>query len=94
MYYLRDKGAGDFEFLHIDLHEISPQDAELTDGTYEEIRTKQSQGKQFRLKSVVGSKFEDIFEEIAPPPEVLSALGVVQKEQADLIFTLMMNGVL
>jgi hypothetical protein len=85
--------GGNYGFKHPDLHEIVESDVEISDEVYNNFFKQQTEGKQFRVKDINGKTFEDIFEEI-PQTTPVYVPTEVEKQLADLTFTLMMNGVI
>lgn len=57
-----------FGFKMDGINEILPTDIQISDVVYNRFFELQSQGKQFRIRNINGTTFEEIFEDIIPIP--------------------------
>ena len=74
-----------FSFVVDDIHTINPTtDYEITPEDYDKFFELQSEGKQFRVKSITtGESLFDLIEEYTPeplPPQPASELELLQEE--------------
>lgn len=90
MMYLSVNNTG-FCFKDPNANEILPTDILVSHDIYDEFL--KSQGSQLRVKNSNGQTFDEIFEEVEPPPDVYIPTES-DKNLADLTFNLMMAGVI
>lgn len=55
-----------FGFKVEGIHEISEMDTPISDEIHNRFMELQSQGKQFKVRNIQGTTFEEIFEEVIP----------------------------
>lgn len=67
MKYIFYSSNENFGFKEDSINEISSTDVRISDELYNKFFQMQSQGKQYRLKDVNSSTFEDMFEEYIVP---------------------------
>jgi hypothetical protein len=77
---------GDITFKTPEIHDILESDAKISDEIYNRFFELQSQGKQFKLKDMNGTTFEEIFEEVMVEaiPQPKSELEIL-KETVDML---------
>lgn len=85
-----------FGFKDDSINNILSGDIKITDDIYTHFFELQSQGKQFKIKDMNGTSFDDIFEEYTPEPvpHVPTETEILQQQVADLTYQLMQNNVL
>ncbi|WP_251860385.1 hypothetical protein [Clostridium sp. Marseille-Q2269] len=88
MKYLYIDGE-DFGFKDSKTNKILETDMAIHDGIYNRFFQEQSQGKQFKIKNINGTTFEEIFEEVIPEPSDLipvepSPIEKLQQENKEL----------
>lgn len=74
MEYYVFKDGDSFGFKVKGIHEILETDVEISGEIYNRFFELQNQGKQFKVKNINGSTFEEIFEEVIPEPIAPSTL--------------------
>jgi hypothetical protein len=77
---------GDITFKTPEIHEILESDVKISDEIYNRFFELQSQGKQFKIKDMNGTTFEEIFVEVIPDaiPQPKSELEIL-KETVDIL---------
>lgn len=100
MYYLRIQNKN-FGFVTDDIHTILDTDIKISDEDYSRFFQLQSEGKQFRIKNLNGTtlfeiveEYTTIFENTETGTTLEERVDILEKENADLTFTLMEAGVI
>lgn len=87
-----------FGFIDPNIAEVRRSDIEISKSDYLEFLRLQSQCKQFRVKNANGNSLFEIIEEYKNESSNQNSIGCrvdsLEVENADLMFTLMVNGVI
>ena len=81
MKYITISETNDICFKDDDINIITDIDISISDEIYNMFFEQQSMGKQFRIKDINGTTFEEIFEEYQPTNEVLDEQPLSETEE-------------